>query len=122
MKFVQGSLILLFVLLTATVSAKRISEAEKRAEVITEWMTEKLDLSTEQISKVKELNLECEKEIDRLTAEKAGFPCMQAVRDSLLKKEIDFKKILTKEQLYNYIKLKCELKEQLKKNFKNLHT
>jgi hypothetical protein len=120
MKFVQGSLILLFVLLTATVSAKRISEAEKRAEVITEWMTEKLDLSTEQISKVKELNLECEKEIDRLTTEKAGFPCMQAVRDSLLKKEIDFSEVLTETQLASYKKSKCELKEKLKKIFKRL--
>ncbi|NOU60912.1 hypothetical protein [Marinifilum caeruleilacunae] len=120
MKLVQGSLILLFVFLSVNLSAKKISEAEKRADVITKWMTEKLDLSTDQILKVKELNLECEKEIDRLTTEKAGFPCMQAVRDSLLQKENDFSEVLTETQLASYKKSKCELKEKLKRMFKRL--
>ncbi|WP_421920146.1 hypothetical protein [Marinifilum sp.] len=120
MKFVKVNLILLFVFVSATVSAKKNTEAEKRADVITQWMTEKLDLSDEQISKVKELNLECEKEIDRLTTEKAGFPCMQAVRDSLLQKENDFSDVLTATQLASYKKRKCELKEKLKRMFKRL--
>lgn len=117
MKVAKGCLILLFTVLSLQVLAKKASEAEKRAEVITEWMTENLDLNSDQILKVKELNLECEKEIDRLTEQKAGFKCMQAVRDSVLQKEIDFKEILTREQLASYIKLKRELKEKLKKIF-----
>ena len=120
MKIVQGSLILLFVLLSVTVNAKRISEAEKRADVITKKKKKKLELTTEQITKIQALNLECEKEIDRLTNEKAGFSCMQAVRDSLLQKEVCFKDILTDTQLASYNKSKCELKEKLKKMFKRL--
>lgn len=120
MRFIQGSLILFFVLLSVTVSAKKISNAEKRAEVITQWMIEKLDLSTEQVLKVKELNIECEKEIDKLTNEKSGFVCMQAVRDSLLQKENDFRNVLTEIQLANYKESKCELKEILKKIFKRV--
>lgn len=120
MKFVQRSLILLFVLFSVSVSAKKISEAEKRADVITKWMTKKLELSSDQVLKIQILNLECEKEIDRLTNEKDGFSCMQAVRDSLLQKEVNFKEILTDTQLASYKKSKCELKEKLKKMFKRL--
>ena len=120
MKIVARSLILLFVLLSFSLSAKSISVAEKRAQVITNWMEKKLDLSVEQIALVEALNLKCEKEIEKLTSEKNGFPCMKAVRDSLLQKENEFKDILTEQQLASYLKLKCELKEKLKKNFKNL--
>lgn len=120
MKFVRESLILLFVILSFTVNAKSFTKAEKRADVITEWMEKKLDLNSDQISKIKVLNLACEKEIDRLTIEKAGFSCMQAVRDSLLQKENDFEKILTMQQLSCYKENKCELKKKLKKMFKKL--
>jgi len=120
MKIVQGSLILLFIFISSTLSAKSFSVAEKRADLITDWMEKKLELNSEQTSKVKVLNLECEKEIERLTSEKDGFLCMQAVRDSLLQKENNFKEILTTQQLTSYRKNKCELKEKLKKLFKRL--
>ena len=120
MKIVQGSLILLFIFISSTLSAKSFSAAEKRADLITDWMEKKLELNSEQISKVKILNLECEKEIERLTSEKDGFLCMQAVRDSLLQKENNFKEILTTQQLTSYNENKCELKEKLKKLFKRL--
>lgn len=117
---IARSFVLLFVLLSFTVNAKSFTVAEKRAKLITEWMEKKLELNSDQILKVKTLNLECEKEIDRLAAEQDGFSCMQAVRDSLLQKEQNLKNILTIKQLAFYIENKCELKEMLKNSFKQI--
>jgi hypothetical protein len=119
MKIIARSLVLLFVLLSFTLSAKSFKAAEKRADLITSWMEQNLDLNEEQVSKIKILNLKCEEEIERLTSEKQGFSCMQAVRDSLLLKEDEFKTILTENQMNNYLKQKCKLKEKLKKIFKS---
>lgn len=121
MKIIARSLVLLLVLLSFTVSAKNNSAAVKRANLITSWMEKKLDLSAEQIEKVEVLNLKYEKEIDRLTIEKQGFPCMQAVRDSLMQKEVEMKGVLSEQQLASYRKCKCELKEELKRNCKELN-
>ena len=120
MKIVAGSLVLLFVLLSFTVSAGNSSAAAKRANLITSWMEKKLDLSTEQFSQIEVLNLRYENEIDKLTVEKQGFPCMQAVRDSLKRKEVEMKDVLSEKQLASYIKCKRELKEELKRNCKEL--
>ena len=121
MKIITGSLVLLLTILSFTASARNDSAAVKRANLITSWMEKKLDLSAEQISKVKILNLKYEKEIHKLTIEKQGFPCMQAVRDSLKRKEGEMKHVLTEKQLASYIKCKCELKEELKRNCKDIH-
>ncbi len=120
MKIVAGSLILLFVMMSVSVSAKNNSLAEKRANLITSWMEKKLDLSAEQITQIEVLNLKYEKEIEKLTMEKDGFPCMQAVRDSLKRKEVEMKDVLSDKQLASYIECKCELKEELKRNCKDL--
>ncbi|RUT78229.1 hypothetical protein [Ancylomarina longa] len=120
MKIVARSLILLFVLLNFEGSAKTISFAEKRAQLITSWMEKKLELKPNQIPQIEALNLKCEKEIDRLSREKNGFSCMQAVRDSLLQKESEFRNILTSQQLESYLKCKCELKKELKRYYSQL--
>jgi len=119
MKITTGSLVLLFVLMSFTVSARNNSVAVKRANLITSWMEKKLDLSADQITQVEILNLKYEKEIDKLTVEKSGFPCMQAVRDSLKRKEVEMKDVLSEKQLASYIKCKCELKEELKRSWNN---
>jgi len=121
MKIIARCLILLFVLMSFNVVAKTNSTAETRAKLITSWMEDKLALNADQLPRIEVLNLKCEEEIDRLTNEKSGFPCMQAVRDSLLQKETEFRNILTLEQLKNYLKCKCELKEKLKRYFSYLH-
>lgn len=120
MKIVARSMVLLLVLLSFTVSAKNNSEAQKRADLITSWMQKKLDLSAEQIAKVEVLNLKYEKEIQRLVGMKNGFNCMQAVRDSLQQKEMEMQEFLSDQQLASYIECKCELKEELKRNCKDL--
>lgn len=120
MKIIAGSLVLLLVLMSFAVSARNNSTAVKRANLITSWMEKKLDLSAGQIIQVEILNLKYEKEIDKITVEKSGFPCMQAVRDSLKRKEVEMKNVLSEEQLASYIKCKCELKEELKRSCKEL--
>ena len=121
MKIIARSFILLFVLLNFVASARNIPVAEERAELISSWMEKNLDLNAEQLTQIEILNLKCEQKIERLTAKMNGFSCMQAVRDSLLQKEDEFKNILTNQQLASYHKFKCELKEKLKKKFKNLN-
>ncbi|PKQ61093.1 hypothetical protein BZG02_16735 [Labilibaculum filiforme] len=118
MRIVARGLVLLFVLLSVTVSAKNNSGAEKRANLITSWMEKKLDLSVEQTAQIEVLNLKYENEIEKLTTEKNGFICMQAVRDSLQRKEMEMKDVLSEEQLASYIECKCELKEELKRKCK----
>ena len=120
MKIIVRSLVLLFVLMSFTVSAKNNSAAIKRANLITSWMEKKLDLSADQLTQVEILNLKYEKEISKLTLEKQGFLCMQAVRDSLMRKEVEMKDVLSDKQLVSYIECKCELKEELKRNCKEL--
>lgn len=120
MKIIARSLVLLFVLMSFTVSARNNSAAVKRANLITSWMEKKLDLSADQISKVEVLNLKYENEIEKLTLEKDGFHCMQAVRDSLKRKEVEMREVLSDKQLASYIECKCELKEELKRNCKEL--
>lgn len=120
MKIIVRSLILLFVLLSFTASAKNNASVAKRANLITSWMEKKLDLSAEQISQIEVLNLKYENEIEKLTSEKEGFPCMQAVRDSLKRKEIEMRDVLSDKQLASYIDCKCELKEELKRHCKDL--
>jgi hypothetical protein len=120
MKIVARSIVLLLVLVSFTVSAKNNSEAQKRANLITSWMEKKLDLSADQIAKIEVLNLKYEKEIEALIVEKNGFNCMQAVRDSLQRKEVEMHGVLSDQQLASYIECKCELKEELKRNCKDL--
>ncbi|WP_372751969.1 hypothetical protein [Labilibaculum sp.] len=120
MKIVTRGIVLLLVLVSFTVSAKNNSEAQKRADLITSWMEKKLDLSADQIAKIEVLNLKYEKEIQALIGAKNGFTCMQAVRDSLQRKEMEMQKFLSDRQLASYIECKCELKEELKQNCKDL--
>ena len=120
MKIVARSLVLLLVVLSFTVSAKNNSVVVKRANLITNWMEKKLDLTADQIEKIEVLNLKYENEIEKLRLEKIGFLCMQAVRDSLMRKEHEMKDVLTVEQLASYKNCKCELKEELKRNCKEL--
>lgn len=120
MKIIARSLVLLFVLVSFTVSARNNSAVTKRANLITSWMEKKLDLSAEQVTQIEVLNLKYENEIEKLTVEKNGFPCMQAVRDSLKRKEVEMRDVLSDKQLASYIECKCELKEELKRNCKDL--
>lgn len=120
MKILGRCLVLLFVLMNLSASAKS-SGAEKRASLITSWMEKKLDLSADQIDQIEDLNLKYEKEFDKLLIEKDGFLCMQAVRDSLKKKEVEMGKVLSPKQLEDYLECKCELKDELKRNFKKMN-
>ncbi|MFA8433171.1 MAG: hypothetical protein ACEPOZ_01525 [Marinifilaceae bacterium] len=123
MKVLKRSICLVFLLLgiNCVTEASANSSAEKRAEMITRWMQEKLELTLEQMPKVEALNLKYEKEFDRLVFEKNGFSCMQAVRDSLKQKEKELKLLFTSHQFEEYRKCKCELKEELKKQTKYLN-
>lgn len=95
--------------------AKDSPSAQMRAEVITRWMKQRLELTSQQISRVEVLNLKYEKQIDKVTATNVGFPCMQAVRDTIKEKEKHLKKLLTPTQFVVYREGKNELKEQLKR-------
>lgn len=106
---------ILFVGVCSHVKASTDASPEKRAEVITQWMKQKLELSSQQITLVASLNLKFEKEIDSVTKSNQGFTCMKAVRDTLKRKEKELKRLFSVHQFETYQKGKCDLKEKLKR-------
>lgn len=108
-------IILLFVAMGSQAWANNTPSAEKRAQVITKWMKQRLELSSKQLSLVASLNLKFEKEIDVVTERNEGFSCMKEVRNTLKKKEKELRSLFSVHQFEVYRKGKCELKEELKR-------
>lgn len=108
-------LLIFFIGISSQAWAGSSPSAEKRAKVITKWMKHRLELSSEQLPLVADLNLECEREIDKVTSQKEGFPCMKAVRNAILKKDKVLQKLISVYQFQAYLKGKCDLKDEIKR-------
>lgn len=95
-------------------------DPEKKAERMTQHMTQNLGLSTEQAAKVKAVNLDFAKKHEALRSEKANGEkpdkaAMQKLRDE---HQSAVKKLLTKEQYSKLEQMKKERKAQGKKGRK----
>jgi hypothetical protein len=93
--------------------------AEKYAAKLNEWMKTNLQLTSEQIPKVEEINLKYAKRLEALQAK--TIPRRQKL--DILKaddkdKEKELKNILTVDQFKKYQAKKNEIKKQMKENIK----
>jgi hypothetical protein len=93
--------------------------AEKHAAKLNEWMKTNLQLTSEQVPKVEEINLKYAKRLEALQAK--TIPRRQKL--NILKaddkaKEKELKKIFTVEQFKTYQTKKAEIKKQMKENIK----
>lgn len=97
---------------------KKGRSAEQRAEKITNKMKEKLNLTDEQVVKIKAINLEAAQQKDTLKAEvkaerKEKVKAIETERDAKIKA------VLTEEQKAEYEKMKEKGKEKMKKHRKD---
>ena len=111
-----------FVMLSVLhVSAQDLSNStpEERAAMQTEWLKTKLSLSSEQETKVNEINLKYAREMDPVIKGSDGklakLKKAKAIND---KKEAEYKTIFSSEQYAAYQKLKSEMKDQMKAKMK----
>jgi hypothetical protein len=93
--------------------------AEKYAVKLNDWMKTNLQLTSEQIPKVEEINLKYAKRLEALKAK--TIPRRQKL--DILKaddkdKEKELKEILTEDQFKTYQAKKNEIKKQMKENIK----
>jgi hypothetical protein len=93
--------------------------AEKHAAKLNEWMKTNLQLTSEQIPKVEEINLKYAKRLE--TLQKKTIPRRQKL--DILKaddkaKEKELKEIFTVDQFKTYQAKKSEIKKQMKENIK----
>ena len=93
--------------------------AEKYAAKLNDWMKTNLQLTTEQIPKVEEINLKYAKRLEALKAK--TIPRRQKL--DILKaddkdKEKELKSIFTVDQFKTYQAKKSEIKKQMKENIK----
>src|SRR5215475_14046574 len=117
--------ILLMILLTVFSGATAFSQetksfsAEKYAAKLNDWMKTNLQLTSEQIPKVEEINLKYAKRLEALKAK--TIPRRQKL--DILKaddkdKEKELKDVLTVDQFKTYQTKKNEIKKQMKENIK----
>jgi periplasmic protein CpxP/Spy len=96
--------------------AGRSADPEKRAECMTQHMTEKLDLSGDQATKVKAINLDFAKQKQALRAEapEGQRPEKKAVEKLRQQHQDQLKKVLTKEQFSQWEQMAKERKHDHK--------
>ncbi|RXK81445.1 hypothetical protein [Filimonas effusa] len=95
------------------------STPEERAAMQTEWLKTKLSLSSEQETKVNEINLKYAREMDPVLKGSGGklakLKKAKAIND---KKEAEYKTVFSSEQFATYQKLKSDMKDQMKAKMK----
>ena len=102
----------------ANAQQHELPPAKDRAELQTEMMTEKLELSEEQKEQVMEINLNTALEMDnvlKLTDKMAKFKGLRAVT---AEKDKALKAILNKDQYKSYQKMKSEMQKMIKQKRK----
>ncbi|KAB2918291.1 MAG: hypothetical protein F9K23_03865 [Bacteroidetes bacterium] len=97
---------------------KKGRSAEQRAEKITNKMKEKLNLTDEQVVKIKAINLEAAQQKDTLKAE-AKAERKEKVKAIETDRDTKIKAVLTEEQKAEYEKMKEKGKEKVKKHRKD---
>lgn len=100
-------------------NAKAQSTPEQRAEKLTTWMKDNLNLTAEQIPLVQELNLKyarLNEELKNMSGPRNEK--MKKIKSNETAKEAELKKILTPEQFQTYTTKKREVKEEVKTRHK----
>lgn len=115
--------IVLVVFLAGVLSASaqtkdNLPSAEDRAQMQTEFMTEKLNLSKDQVPKVLKINIDSAKKMDLVINMTDKMKKFKEFRSIILKKDKSLKEVLSKEQFKKYLKSKDELKKIIKKKRK----
>ena len=102
---------------TFTVNAqdhKELPPAIDRAEMQTEMMKEKLELTNDQVDKVKKVNTVAAHRVDKALLITDKMTKFKTFRSIQMDKDKALKKILTKVQYKKYEKIKGELKKAIK--------
>jgi Spy/CpxP family protein refolding chaperone len=102
---------------TFTVNAqdhKELPPAIDRAEMQTEMMKEKLELTNDQADKVKKVNIVAAHRVDKALLIIDKMTKFKTFRSIQMDKDKALKKILTKVQYKKYEKIKGELKKAIK--------
>ena len=116
-------IILLAVVLTGVVAVNAqnkedLPPAEDRAQMQTEFMTEKLELSEDQVPQVLTINLTAAKKIDEVMQLTNKMKKFKAFRSAMMEKDEALKDILTKDQFKLYKESKEEMKKAIKQKRK----
>lgn len=115
--------IVLVVILTGILSVdaqtkEDLPSAEDRAQIQTDFMKEKLNLSEDQIPKVLKINLNAAKRMDVVMKMTDRMKKFKEFRSVMMEKDKALKKVLKKEQFKKYQKSKEEMKKVIKKKRK----
>ena len=116
-------IILLAVILTGVSAVNSqtkedLPPAEERAQMQTEFMTDKLALNEAQISQVLSINLKTAKRMDKVISMTDRMQKFKEFRSTMIEKDEALKKVLDKEQYKKYEKSKDEMKKMLKEKRK----
>lgn len=116
-------IILLAVVLTGIVAVNAqnredLPPAEERAQMQTEFMTEKLTLSEEQVPQVLTINLTAAKKMDEVMSLTDKMKKFKAFRSAMMEKDEALKDVLSKDQFKLYKKSKEEMKKMIKEKRK----
>lgn len=117
-KIVVFTIAALFAVSGMAQEKKKGRSAEQRAEKITNKMKEKLNLTDEQVVKIKAINLEAAQQKDTLKAE-AKAERKEKVKAIETDRDTKIKAVLTEEQKAEYEKMKEKGKEKIKKHRKD---
>ena len=102
----------------SSMNMDNLPPAEERAEMQTEMMKEKLNLTDEQVPQVKSINLKAAQDIDEVGKLTDRMKKFKAFRTAQQEKDEALKKVLTKDQYKLYQDIKEEMKKELKEKRK----
>ncbi|GEM_PF-5501630 len=108
------TLIMVFTFTTNAQDRKELPPAIERAEMQTEMMIEKLELTSNQADKVKKVNIVAAHRVDKALLITDKMTKFKTFRSIQMDKDKALKKILNKVQYKKYNKIKGELKKALK--------
>jgi hypothetical protein len=116
-------IVLLAVILTGVLSVNAqtkedLPPADERAQMQTEFMTEKLELTEEQVPQVLDVNLKAAKKMDEVMSLTNKMQKFKGFRSAMMEKDEELKKILTKDQFKLYKDSKEEMKKMIKEKRK----
>ena len=103
-------------------SAQKMGDAAERSAKLTEWMRINLNLTDEQLSTVRDINLKYAKKMDELkTNSLPKSEKMKQITDNDKAKDGELKNVLTASQFQTYLSKKQEIKKKFKENLKQRH-
>jgi Spy/CpxP family protein refolding chaperone len=92
---------------------REMPPAKERAEMQTELIAEKLELTYDQKTKVYDINLSSALKMDKLKEIEDRTQKFKQFRTIQLEKDEQLKKVLTKEQFKKYKKFKAEIRKRI---------